>query len=125
MSPETETESVEIKSSALPVIHLTPAAVEQVKQIIARKNLGNAALRLSVDGGGCSGLTYKLHFETEMTAHDDSFEFDGLRVVIDKKSALYLTGTTLDFSNALVGGGFKFMNPNAKQSCGCGESFST
>ena len=113
------------KTDELPVIHLTSAAVKQVKETIARKSLGNAALRLSVDGGGCSGLTYKLHFETEMADHDHSFEFDGLRVLIDKKSAIYLAGTTLDFSNALVGSGYKFLNPNAKQSCGCGESFST
>lgn len=125
MSANVETKDVEKKGAEAPVIHLTPAAVKQVKDLIERKNLGNAALRVSVDGGGCSGLTYKLHFETEVTAHDASFEFEGLRVIVDKKSALYLTGTTLDFSNALVGGGFKFMNPNAKQSCGCGESFST
>lgn len=106
------------------VIHLTPAAVQEVKSIIERKHLGNAALRLSVDGGGCSGLSYKLHFDTEVTQHDDTFDFDGLAVIVDKKSGVYLTGTTLDFSKALVGGGFKFQNPNAKQSCGCGESFS-
>jgi len=121
----TELKTQEKKTTETAVIHLTPSAVKQVKTTIEKQGLGNAALRLKVDGGGCSGLTYKLHFETEMTAHDESFEFDGLRVVIDKKSAVYLTGTTLDFSNALVGGGFKFLNPNAKQSCGCGESFST
>ncbi len=107
------------------VIQLTPEAIEEVKGMIQRKELGNAALRLSVDGGGCSGLSYKLHFDTEITQHDDVFDFDGLSVIVDKKSAVYLSGTTLDFSKALVGGGFKFHNPNAKQSCGCGESFST
>jgi len=122
MSAELQTQEKKIAEAT---IHLTPAAVAQVKSIIARKNLGHAALRLSVDGGGCSGLTYRLHFETEVGAHDHSFEFDGLRVLVDQKSAVYLKGTTLDFSNALVGGGFKFLNPNAKQSCGCGESFST
>lgn len=116
---------IEEKVSTSPVIDLTPAAVKAVKDIIERKNLGNAALRLSVEGGGCSGMTYKLHFDTEITAHDETFEFDDLSVIVDKKSGVYLAGTTLDFSNALVGGGFKFLNPNAKQSCGCGESFST
>jgi len=106
-------------------VRLTPAAVEAVKGIIAKKNIGNAALRLGVEGGGCSGMTYQLKFETEVGQQDDSYEFDGLRVLVDKKSAVYLAGITLDFSKALVGGGFKFINPNAKQSCGCGESFST
>ncbi len=106
-------------------VFLTPAAVEEVKGMILRKKLGNAALRLSVDGGGCSGLSYNLHFDTEITQNDEVFDFDGLSVIVDKKSGVYLTGTTLDFSTALVGGGFKFQNPNAKQSCGCGESFST
>ncbi len=119
---ETNTEtSVETEQS----IHLSPAAVKAVKGIIEKKNLGAAALRLGVEGGGCSGLTYQLNFDTEITAHDNSYEFDGLRVIVDKKSAIYLAGVTLDFSEALVGGGFKFINPNAKQSCGCGESFST
>ncbi|MFQ5587959.1 MAG: HesB/IscA family protein [Nitrospiria bacterium] len=112
-------------NSEATVIQLTPEAVQEVKGMIARKQLGNAALRLSVDGGGCSGLSYKLHFDTEITQHDDVFDFDGLSVIVDKKSGVYLNGTTLDFSKALVGGGFKFHNPNAKQSCGCGESFST
>ncbi|MFQ5780724.1 MAG: HesB/IscA family protein [Nitrospiria bacterium] len=108
-----------------PVIQLTPNAVKEVKGMIERKNLGNVALRVSVQGGGCSGLTYSLNFDTEVTTHDAFFEVEGLRVIVDKKSALYLTGTKLDFSKELVGGGFKFLNPNAKQSCGCGESFST
>ncbi len=106
-------------------ITLTPAAVKEVLSIIEKKQLGGAALRLSVEGGGCSGLSYKLHFDTEITQHDDTFVFDGLTVIVDKKSGAHLSGTTLDFSKALVGGGFKFQNPNAKQSCGCGESFST
>ncbi|MFQ5596518.1 MAG: HesB/IscA family protein [Nitrospiria bacterium] len=105
-------------------VRLTSAAVEAVKGMIVRKKLGNVALRLGVEGGGCSGLTYQLKFDTEVSPHDESYEFEGLRVLVDKKSLLYLTGITLDFSKDLVGGGFKFINPNAKQSCGCGESFS-
>lgn len=106
------------------VITLTPAAVKAVKGIIEKKNLGNVALRVGVQGGGCSGLSYQLNFDTEAQADDRSFDIEGLRVLVDEKSALYLAGTTLDFSNELVGGGFKFLNPNAKRSCGCGESFS-
>jgi iron-sulfur cluster assembly protein len=119
---EAET-STETKTE--PTIHLSPAAVKAVKGIIAKKNLGAAALRLGVEGGGCSGLSYQLNFDTEITTQDKRYEFDGLRVLVDEKSATYLNGITLDFSEALVGGGFKFINPNAKQSCGCGESFST
>jgi len=107
------------------VVLLTPSAVNEIKGMIQRKNLGTAGLRIGVQGGGCSGLSYSINFDTEVTPQDISYEVDDLRVIVDKKSALYLTGTTLDFSNALVGGGFKFLNPNAKQSCGCGESFST
>jgi iron-sulfur cluster assembly protein len=107
------------------VVLVTPTAVNEVKGMIERKNLGNAALRIGVEGGGCSGLSYSIKFDTEINTHDLAYEVDGLQVIIDKKSAIYLAGTTLDFSNALVGGGFKFLNPNAKQSCGCGESFST
>ncbi|MFY9268817.1 MAG: iron-sulfur cluster assembly accessory protein [Candidatus Manganitrophaceae bacterium] len=106
------------------VISLTPNAVKEVKSIIQKKNLGNAALRVGVEGGGCSGLSYTLNFDTEVTPHDVSFEVEGLRVIVDQKSAVYLSGTTLDFSGALTDGGFKFLNPNAKRSCGCGESFS-
>ncbi|NKE71462.1 HesB/IscA family protein [Candidatus Manganitrophus noduliformans] len=106
------------------VIALTPNAVAAVKEIIEKKNLGQVGLRVGVQGGGCSGLSYNLNFETEATPHDTSFEVDGLRVIVDQKSAIYLAGTTLDFSKELVGGGFKFLNPNAKRSCGCGESFS-
>lgn len=118
-------ETIETNTSNQQAVHLTPAAVAAVKEIIAKKNMGNAALRLGVEGGGCSGMTYQLKFDLEVGPHDDSYEFDGLRVLVDKKSAVYLAGVTLDFSKALVGGGFKFINPNAKQSCGCGESFST
>jgi len=116
---------METETNAKTHITLTPAAIAEVRSIIEKKGLGGAALRLSVEGGGCSGLSYKLHFDTEVTQHDDTFEFDDLTVIVDKKSGAHLNGTTLDFSNALVGGGFKFQNPNAKSSCGCGESFST
>ncbi len=105
-------------------ISLTQSAVKEVKGIIERKKLGNVALRVGVEGGGCSGLSYKINFDTEVTVHDLTTNIEGLRVVVDEKSALYLAGTVLDYSYDLVRGGFKFINPNAKKSCGCGESFS-
>ncbi len=112
-----------METQSAPILALTPNAVRAVKRIIARKNLGQAALRVRVEGGGCSGLSYKLEFDTETTAQDLLMETEGLRVLVDAQSAVYLEGMTLDFSDALVGGGFKFQNPNAKKSCGCGESF--
>lgn len=111
-------------ASDAPPIALTPAAVKKVRELAVAENAVGKPLRVGVKGGGCSGLSYTLTFENEPGPHDQLFEFDGLRVLLDPKSALYITGITLDFSDALVGGGFKFGNPNAKRSCGCGESFS-
>lgn len=80
-------------------------------------------LRVSVVGGGCSGLSYKLDFDSKPQPHDQVFENDGVKVVTDLKSFLYLVNTTLDFTDGLNGKGFHFNNPNASRSCGCGESF--
>ena len=81
-------------------------------------------IRVGVQGGGCSGLMYQLTFDNELHDDDKSFEDNGIKVVVDKKSYLYLVGTTLDFSGGLNGKGFVFSNPNAGRTCGCGESFS-
>ncbi len=106
------------------ILALTESAVSEVKGIIAAQNLDDASLRIGVAAGGCSGMTYQLGLDKTVHPDDTSFEVDGVRIVIDSKSAPLLTGMTLDFSTDLVGGGFKFINPNAKRSCGCGESFS-
>jgi len=81
-------------------------------------------IRVGVQGGGCSGLMYQLTFDNQENEGDMSFENNGVKVVVDKKSYLYLVGTTLDFSGGLNGKGFVFQNPNADRTCGCGESFS-
>ena len=81
-------------------------------------------IRVGVDGGGCSGLTYKLEFDNVVHPDDKVFEDKGMKIVCDKKSFLYLVGTELDFSDGLNGKGFSFINPNASRTCGCGESFS-
>jgi len=81
-------------------------------------------LRVSVKGGGCSGLMYDLGFDADLGERDEVYEDNGLKIVVDKKSLLYLIGTTLDFSDGLNGKGFQFVNPNATRTCGCGESFS-
>jgi len=81
-------------------------------------------IRVSVKGGGCSGLMYDLGFDEEIKPADQIFEDKGIKILVDKKSLLYLLGTTLDFSDGLNGKGFQFVNPNASRTCGCGESFS-
>lgn len=84
----------------------------------------SAFIRVGVDGGGCSGLTYLLEFDTIIKPDDKVFEDKGIKIVCDKKSFLYLIGTELDYTDGLNGKGFHFKNPNASRTCGCGESFS-
>ncbi len=103
---------------------LTETAVKQVKQLMETQNLGNVYLRMGVKGGGCSGLSYSLEFDNEIGPHDKQFDIDGVQVVCDKKSYIYLNGTTLDYVTQGLTGGFTFVNPQAKSSCGCGTSFS-
>jgi iron-sulfur cluster assembly protein len=91
---------------------------------MAAEGKANAFIRVGVKGGGCSGLSYELKFDTEETSDDKSFEDNGIKVVVDKKSFLYLVGTELDYAGGLNGRGFVFNNPNADRTCGCGESFS-
>lgn len=90
----------------------------------AEGHVDSAFLRVGVDGGGCSGLTYQLNFDTERKEDDKIFEDRGIEIVVSKKSFLYLVGTELDYSDGLNGKGFQFNNPNATRTCGCGESFS-
>jgi iron-sulfur cluster assembly protein len=106
-------------------VNVSPGAVKRVKELMESQNLQNAFLRMGVKGGGCSGLQYNLEFDTEMGKLDKQFEVDGVKVVVDVKSYLYLNGTTLDWVTQGLTGGFTFVNPNAKSSCGCGTSFTT
>ena len=104
---------------------LSENAVQQVVELKRSQNLpGNVFLRMGVKGGGCSGMSYALEFDSEKGPHDKEFDIDGVKVVCDKKSYLYLTGTTLDYVKQELTGGFTFVNPQAKSACGCGESFS-
>ncbi len=105
-------------------IHLTASAVEAVKNAIKQEGEEGDGLRVSVVGGGCSGYQYNLDFEKEPRDDDTVLDFDGVRIFIDSVSAGYLMGTTIDFVSGLQGTGFKFNNPNAKRTCGCGSSFS-
>ncbi|HEY5648329.1 MAG TPA: iron-sulfur cluster insertion protein ErpA [Nitrospiria bacterium] len=106
------------------MITLTENAAKEVKRLVESQNMSDVSLRMGVKGGGCSGLSYTLNFETERNDQDQVFEQFGVRVVVDPKSLIYLEGTTLDFVSGLEGTGFKFVNPNASKSCGCGSSFS-
>jgi len=106
-------------------VAMSEAAAMQVKHLKAEQNLPDTVfLRMGVRGGGCSGMSYVLEFDSEKGPHDKEFELDGVKVVVDKKSYLYLNGTTLDYVKQGLTGGFTFVNPNAKSSCGCGTSFS-
>ena len=108
------------------MITLTPAAAQEVKRLIEKEQKPNLGLRLGVKGGGCSGMSYVLSIDdVTPKAYDTVFEQEGVKVVVDAKSHLYLDGTTLDYKSALMGGGFEFQNPLAKKSCGCGSSFTT
>ncbi len=106
------------------LVRLTAAAAERVRTLLARQGRPNGVLRVAVVGGGCSGLQYKMDLQDRPQNRDILVESCGVQVVVDPKSALYVTGSELDFVDALQGGGFKVHNPNAATSCSCGESFS-
>lgn len=107
------------------MIKVTESAKNQAITLMSEQSLGDSYfIRVSVKGGGCSGLMYDLDFDNTLTDEDKVFEDNGVQVVVDKKSFLYLIGTELDYTGGLNGKGFVFHNPNANRTCGCGESFS-
>ena len=106
------------------MITLTPSATQEVKRLMDKEQKPNLGLRLGVKGGGCSGLSYVLALEEAAPKqYDTVFEQEGIKLLVDAKSQLYLDGMTVDFKSSVMGGGFEFQNPNAKKSCGCGTSF--
>ena len=102
---------------------VSDAAFGAAKSALAEDGASDAFIRIAIQGGGCSGLQYKLDFDTEHREDDYVWEKDGLKLVVDGFSAVYLQGTTLDYASSLIGAGFQFLNPNAKRKCGCGSSF--
>lgn len=106
------------------LIKLTPSAAQKVTSLLNRQGRPGGVLRVAVLGGGCSGLQYKMDLQDAPANRDILVETQGIKVVVDPKSALYVTGSELDFLDALQDGGFKVKNPNAATSCSCGESFS-
>ncbi len=108
---------------ANPIV-LTPKAVEMVKSAMEQEGLKDHGIRVGVVGGGCSGFQYSMDFEKQGADGDLTFEQEGIRFFVDPMSSMYLQGVTIDYIQGLQGAGFKFNNPNAKTTCGCGQSFS-
>jgi len=107
------------------VLTVTPQAVTVIKSLLEQRNIPNHALRVFVSGGGCSGLQYGMAFEAQPQEFDRVVEQDGVRLLVDSTSLMYLQGAVIDFVDSLMGGGFRIENPNAVSSCGCGSSFKT
>ncbi len=106
-------------------IQLTDTALKHIMMLREQQGNKDLCLRVGVRQGGCSGMSYMMDFDDINNARDDDevFDYDGFKIICDPKSLLYLYGLVLDYSNAMIGGGFEFTNPNAAQTCGCGKSF--
>ncbi|MHC4549917.1 MAG: HesB/IscA family protein [Planctomycetota bacterium] len=109
----------------MPAITITDRAAAKGKELLQKEQgLERPGLRVKIVGGGCSGLNYRMEFESGPAEGDELFEHAGFRVFVDRKSLFFLNGSELDYVEALTGAGFRFANPNAKSTCGCGDSFS-
>ena len=107
------------------MITLTPMAITKVKEIMTKEEKADWKLRMGVRGGGCSGFKYVLGFDNQATQEDQEFQQEGVTLLCDTRSYLNLNGTEIDYEDGLTGSGFVFKNPNARKSCGCGQSFSS
>jgi iron-sulfur cluster assembly protein len=107
----------------LPAVTLTEAAVTHIKRLCAENEMSGFGLRYGLQGGGCSGYSYLLEFEEGAQSDDEVFEFDGVRVFMNPLHIEYLRGSSIDYSDTLIGAGFQIKNPNVKRQCGCGSSF--
>jgi iron-sulfur cluster assembly accessory protein len=105
------------------MIQLTENAASKVKEIMTQQSPAPGALRVAVVGGGCSGFSYHMAFDNQENATDNVYTFDGVKVLVDQMSEMYLDGVQVDYIETLEGAGFKFNNPNVKSTCGCGSSF--
>ncbi len=108
-----------------PVLTVTPLAAAKIQELLQARNIPGYALRVFVAGGGCSGLQYGMAFEEGPQEFDAVVESDGVRLLVDPTSIMYIGGATIDFVDSLMGGGFRIDNPNAVSTCGCGQSFRT
>ncbi|MDR7072883.1 HesB/IscA family protein [Fictibacillus barbaricus] len=107
------------------IVEITESAASKIKEMLAAEEDQNQFLRVAVKGGGCSGLSYGLGFDSDKNEKDQEFTIEGIQVVVDEESAKVLKGTIVDFKQNMMGGGFTITNPNAIASCGCGSSFRT
>jgi iron-sulfur cluster assembly protein len=123
-APQSQPPTSEVEKPAPKSLGITDAAVKQLKRLIEDRGTPNAGLRISVKGGGCSGLSYSMDWAEGPREKDRIFERDGVRVFVEGKSFLYLAGSELTYEQTLMSSMFKLQNPNVKSSCGCGESFS-
>ncbi len=117
--------AVDVASPKIAAIHLTERAAERIRGLLGKEGVSpeTGGLRVGVQGGGCSGLSYAMRLEVQARDRDKIFEEHGARIFVDPKSFLYLSGTTLDYEMSVMRQGFVFQNPNAERSCGCGSSF--
>jgi iron-sulfur cluster assembly protein len=115
-----ETETIQ-----MPVLSVTPAAIQVIRTLLQQRNIPNHSLRVFVSGGGCSGMQYGMAFEEQPREFDQVVDIEGVRLLVDPTSLMYLQGAVIDFVDSLMGGGFRIDNPNAVSSCGCGHSFRT
>jgi iron-sulfur cluster assembly accessory protein len=106
------------------MLQLTDTATSKVREIMGQQDPAPAALRVAVVGGGCSGFSYHMAFDSQENPTDNVYEFGGLKVLVDQMSEMYLDGVSIDYIETIEGAGFKFNNPNVKSTCGCGSSFS-
>jgi iron-sulfur cluster assembly accessory protein len=106
------------------MIQLTETAASKVKEIMTQQNPAPTVLRVAVVGGGCSGFSYHMAFDNQENPSDNVYDFEGVKVVVDQMSEMYLDGVQIDYIESIEGAGFKFNNPNVKSTCGCGSSFS-
>lgn len=119
-----EPEEIQTQTGTSNVLFVTEAAANTIRSLLEQRQIPNHALRVFVSGGGCSGMQYGMAFEEAPSEHDTVVEAgDGIRLLIDSTSLMYLHGATIDFVDSLVGGGFRIDNPNSASSCGCGKSF--
>lgn len=120
-----QAEAPSAASSAAKAIEVTPKAIARIRTAMQQEGISpeQGGLRLGVQGGGCSGLSYSVRFDTQPRERDRVYQYDDVRVFVDPKSFLYLSGMILDYEETLMRRGFNFINPNSKKSCGCGSSF--
>ncbi len=118
-------EITEMPREETAVLSVTPTAAAKIRELLDQRNIPGHALRVFVAGGGCSGLQYGMAFEEQPQEYDTLVEAEGVRLIVDPTSVMYIGGSTIDFVDSLMGGGFRIDNPNAVSACGCGNSFRT